>query len=404
MTELSGGIPRDDRAWPPWARPFSVVLVLGSVVVAFAAVATETGSAVPRAVVALAFVLFAVVSAVSVRGTFEQMLAGGGGAGAGALAQVGLAVVGLVLLAVDGRLGVAALAGLVAGLFVVNFLTIRKARANRELVDASEAARDRAPSATAPTAAAAPEESRPPPGEDPRDVGSALEAARVGSRRRWLGWVLATGLVATGTVLLTDSGLARFMVPATGGVFLVWSSLSLAATWRARRDFAAARTSPERAWVVLLSDPAPRMVRPLLGVWRESPLVRGGALPAPDLVFRCDEDLDDLLSHQGSAVVHEAWVDTSSRGMRGARWVAADGGIAVPHHRGLLFGCWYFHAVTRAERPEPPVPLRSPLPLPLGVPSTSDGPTAPGPGAVLRAVGWRAALLGALAVGCVLID
>ena len=44
--------------------------------------------------------------------------------------------------------------------------------------------------------------------------------------------------------------------------------------------------------------------RPLLGVWSEPPVPRGGRLPSPERVYRCDEERADLLSYQGSAVVH----------------------------------------------------------------------------------------------------
>ena len=123
------------------------------------------------------------------------------------------------------------------------------------------------------------------------------------------------------------------------------------------------------------------MIRPLLGVWTEEPVVRGSVFPRPDVVFRCDDDLDDLLSHQGDVAVHEAWVDTSGRGIRGARWVAADAGVALPHRRALL-GRWFFSSLTRAERPgvAEPAPLGAARP---GRPARRLG----GPG-VRRGPGW----------------
>ena len=147
--------------------------------------------------------------------------------------------------------------------------------------------------------------------------------------------------------------------------------------------------------MVLLDDPTPRMIRPLLGVWSEEPVVEGSVFPKPDLVFRCDDDLDDLLSHQGGVEVHEAWVDTSGRGMRGARWVAADAGGVLPHRRAVL-GRWYFSSMTRAERPGPAQPLRSARPDPAA-PRHASTPAPGGPGLLVK-VAWRVAAMAVAAV------
>ena len=183
------------------------------------------------------------------------------------------------------------------------------------------------------------------------------------------------------------------MVPFMSVALLLWVSRAAVSVGLARRDFRLARTPPVRAWVVLLNDPTPRMIRPLLGVWSEEPVVRESAFPRPELVFRCDDDLDDLLSHQGGVEVHEAWVDTSARGMRGARWVAADGGVALPHRRAFL-GRWFFSSLTRAERPGPARPLHTAQPDP----AAPRGPeAAPSPG--LPALARKVALAGGRAGG-----
>ncbi len=57
--------------------------------------------------------------------------------------------------------------------------------------------------------------------------------------------------------------------------------------------------------------------------------------------------------HQGSVVVHEAWVDTGPRPRSKPRWIAADAGIAVPHRRAVL-GRWYLSNLLSGERPLQP--------------------------------------------------
>jgi hypothetical protein len=404
---VTGTTARDDRSWPRWARPFSAVALVAALVVGVWAVVTASEGKTAPWVVALASVVVLAVGARLFAAAFRARIEGGEIPGRSRLGELALVVLGFAALVYDGRLAAGVWSGLLAAVFATNLWAIRRARANRDLVDAAEAARDRALEQQAREADTRHRDEVVRADEPPLDVAAALLEAAAGSRRRWLAWALATALVSAGTFLLTDSGLARFMIPFVGTCFLLWSSLSLWAAWRARRDFAAAKHPPQRAYVVLLHDPAPRMIRPLLGVWRERPAVREGALPKPELVFRCDEDVDDLVSHQGSAVVHEAWVDTSARGMRGARWVAGESGIALPHHRGWLFGRWYLHALTRGERPDPPKPLRSPSPHPDRTPAPTP-PTHAETGATasrsVRAAGWRTAGLAVLAALCVVVD
>jgi hypothetical protein len=110
-------------------------------------------------------------------------------------------------------------------------------------------------------------------------------------------------------------------------------------------------------------DPAPKIIRPLLGIWSERPDVQGGRMPRPELVYRCDEERSALLCVQGAVVVHEAWVDTGPRQRSKPRWVAADVGIALPQRRALL-GRWYLGNLLAGERPIGVVDLtlRSPHP------------------------------------------
>jgi hypothetical protein len=146
------------------------------------------------------------------------------------------------------------------------------------------------------------------------------------------------------------------LVPAAMGVVLaLWSARLVMGLALARRDFLQADTAARRAWVVLLHDPNPRAFRPLLAVWRERPPA-GERLPKPDSVWRCDDELLELESHQGDVVVHEAWVDTGPRSWSKPRWARADEGIAVPHRRALL-GRWYVSTTLRSERPEAARPL-----------------------------------------------
>jgi hypothetical protein len=59
---------------------------------------------------------------------------------------------------------------------------------------------------------------------------------------------------------------------------------------------------------VLLHDPNPRAVRPLLAIWPDRP-PPGERLPKPESVWRCNDELLELESVQEHVEVHEAWVD-----------------------------------------------------------------------------------------------
>ena len=393
---VHGGVVRDDRTWPRWAGAFSVLAVLAAVVAVAWAVATASQGRAGVVVVAAGFVVALAVSSWLFHQAFGAMLVGGRQTAWSVLLQLALVLAGFVALSYDPHLGTALLAGLFGAMFGVNLWAMRKARGNRAAVDAQEAAaeQDRSRGQTV----------REAPERDSRravDVGAVLDAAWRDVGQRWLAWLVAGGAVAGAAGLLTDSGPAVFMVLFMTGVILLWVVRAAWSVGLARRDFRAARTAPERAWVVLLHDPTPRMIRPLLGMWTEEPVVRGSVFPRPDVVFRCDDDLDDLLSHQGDVAVHEAWVDTSGRGIRGARWVAADAGVALPHRRAFL-GRWFFSSLTRAERPGVPSPLRSARPGPDATRDASAHPAPGGPGLVSRLL-WRVGALAALAVAVQLL-
>lgn len=390
--------PRDDRAWPRWAGPFSVVAVVAALVATAWAIgsAGDADSRVPPLLVASGFVVLLVLSLLLFRSSFAALV--DEGRPRGQLRQLGLVLVALAAFPVDPRLGTACMGGIFAAMFATNLWALRRARGNRSAVDVAEAAEEESRARDG-----APAEERVRRDERPAlDVRGALDAAGRGALQRGLAWLVA-GAAATATVQLTGPAAARILVPVLSAAAVVWVGRALWSTWLARRDFEAARTPAERAWVALLQDPAPRMIRPLLGVWADEPVTRSGSFPRPDLVFRCDDDLDDLLSHQGNLVVHEAWVDTSSRGFRGTRWVAADEGLVLPHRR-ALFGRWYFGSITRAERPDPPAPLRTARPEP-GAPRDPSADHAGGDhGRFVTLLAWRLAGLGALSVLLTLID
>ena len=161
-----------------------------------------------------------------------------------------------------------------------------------------------------------------------------------------LAWILAGALVAAGTGVVSSPpiAIAIGLVAALAGL---WSVRQTAGLMLARHDFNRASTPPRRAYVVLLHDPNPRAVRPLLAIWPDRP-PSGERLPKPESVWRCDDELLELESMPRGVEVHEAWVDTGPRSWSKPRWVRADAGIAVPHRRSM-FGRWYFGRVTRAR-------------------------------------------------------
>jgi hypothetical protein len=282
---------------------------------------------------------------------------------------------------------------LFGGMFAANLWSIRTARANRARVDEveTEVARERE--------AIGREE---PPALEYADteapaVGPVLRHILAVAVRNWLAWLVAAALTLTGCLLLDAPEAAAFGVAFMGGGALLWLARRICGAWLARRDFDRARTEPRRAYVVLLHDPTPRMIRPLLGIWSEEPVAGAGRLPKPERVYRCDDDVDVLESYQGSVVVHEAWVDTGKHPGSKPRWVAADSGIALPHRR-ALFGRWFMSSLIGGDRPDPATRLTMPAPHPR---TEAIVEVSPDLGSFPVKVAWRLAGLVATALAFV---
>jgi hypothetical protein len=237
-------------------------------------------------------------------------------------------------------------------MLTANVWAIRRARSNRSVVEQAEA-QTAAPDAE-------PEWVPPPSGVT---VGQALRHVVAVERKLWLAWLIADVAALTAFTVFEPLHAGTFLVVCIGGLAFVWVTRRFSAAWLAVRDFDKAATPARRAFVVLLDDPAPKMIRPLLAIWPEPPAPRQGRLPKPQRVYRCDEERVDLLSYQGGVVVHEAWLDTGPRRGSKSRWVAADAGIVLPHRR-ALFGRWYVSALIGGERPPRPRPLTLPVPHP----------------------------------------
>lgn len=356
-------VPRDDRAWPRSSLVVSVALTLAAV---GSGVGLAFGAAgrgfLAMALVAVGFVVaFGFGLAVSVP-AMRHWVAGHSVPGRFRLLQLAGLVVGLVVLGLfDVLVGWAMVAGLMGGLLVANIWGIRTARANRDLVDQAEAtsARDQATVSRAAGGLPALDAGA---GQD-APVGQVLRDTVALERQRSVAWLIAGALGLAACGVLDAPERVTIVVVLTGGLALIWVLRRLWAAWLALRDFTKAATSPRRAFVVLLHDPAPRVIRPLLGVWSNPPVPRSGRMPKPEHVYRCDDELTALECHQGSVVVHEAWVDTGPRRWSRPRWVAADAGIALPHRRSLL-GRWYMSNLISGERPGQPRRLTLPQPRP----------------------------------------
>jgi hypothetical protein len=356
-------VPRDDRAWPRSSLVVSVGLALAAV---GSGVGLAFGAAgrgfLAIALVTVGFVVaFGFGLAVSVP-VMRHWIAGRSVPGRLYLLQWAGVIVGfLVLVWLDVLVGWAMIVGLMGGLLVANVWGIRTARANRQLVDQAEAELARADATASRDAMGVPALDAETRQDAP--VGKVLRNNVALERRRSIAWLVASAMGLAACGLLDAPDHVTIVVVLAGGLAFLWVLRRLWAAWLAVRDFTKAATSPRRAFVVLLHDPAPRMIRPLLGVWSDAPVLRGGRLPKPEHVYRCDEELTALECHQGSVVVHEAWVDTGPRRWAKPRWVAADAGIALPHRRALL-GRWYMSNLMSGPRPAQPqrLTLRPPHP------------------------------------------
>jgi hypothetical protein len=142
-------------------------------------------------------------------------------------------------------------------------------------------------------------------------VDHLLRRAARAERRRVVAWLLAGVPVAAAAAAL-GSGSTAAVLAVIAAALSLWSVRQVTGIAIARRDFEAASTPPRRAFVVLLHDPNPRAVRPLLAVWDERPSP-GERLPKPRSVWRCDDELLELESTVGDVEVHEVWLDTGGR-------------------------------------------------------------------------------------------
>ena len=385
-------VPRDDRAWPRSSSWLSVALTVVAVGSGVGLVLGAAGRGLPAtaSVAAGLVVAFAFGLAVSIP-AMRLWIAGQPVPARFTLLQcAGLVAAFAVLGLFDVLVGWAMVAGLLAGLLVANIWGIRTARANRDLVDRAEAAavRDQAPASGGATGPFAPDAVAGPDAP----VEHVLRDTMAVERRRSVGWLVAgvLGLAACGVLGAPDR--VTFVVFLTAGLAFLWVLRRLWFAWLALRSFTTAATQPRRAFVVLLYDPAPRLIRPLLGVWSAAPVPRGGRLPKPERVYRCDEELTALACHQGSVVVHEAWVGAGPGRWARPRWVAADAGMALPHRR-AVFGRWYLSNLLSDARPGQPRPLTLRQPHPGSAVIVESGERG---GSYLAAVAGRLAVLAAV--------
>lgn len=353
VTGVVGLVPRDDRAWPRGAVVASSVIATVAVGVGVAVgLAAADRGLLPFGLTTAGFVAaFGFGGAVMASG-LRRWIDGHPSPVRSQLWGSAGVVAAFVVMSVDPLVGGALLAGLIGGMLTANVWAIRRARSNRSVVEEAEAqaaALDAEPGWVPPASGVS--------------VGQALRHTVAVERRRWLAWLIAdvAALVVFSAFEPLHAG--SFVVVCIGGLAFVWVTRRFWAVWLAVRDFGKAATPPRKAFVVLLNDPAPKMIRPLLAIWSEPPVPREGRLPKPERVYRCDEDRVDLLSYQGGVVVHEAWLDTGPRHGSKSRWVAADAGVALPHRR-ALFGRWYVSALIGGERPRRPRPLTLPVPHP----------------------------------------
>ena len=383
-SRTGAGTPRDDRAWPPWATAFSVIAGVGAAlaVAGIAASREERSAAVLVSALAIGA---AILSAWATWGGSQALIDGRrspGWVNGLYLAMVAACFVGWVTRPVLGGTG---FLGLLTGLFAANVVAQRSARRNRAVVASLQREEEQADHAYEERRAR--DERQRPPTEEMR-LGAQLRRRRAQERRNLVAWIAgAVPLLVVGAIFHAPVAFSVAVGGVAGGS-LLWVGRRLLGAWLAERDFQRARTPPRRAFVVLLRDPAPKMVRPLLAVWSERPVAKNDAFPKPDHVYRADEEVDDLLSFQGSIELFEAWVDTGPRRWSKPRWVASNEGIALPHRRAFL-GRLYVSILLRAERPDRPerLSIREPHPsqdVDLRL------PRIPGFG---RAVGWRLAVL-----------
>lgn len=319
------------------------------------------------------------------------------------LFQVGVALLVLAAFAGGPALGGAAFCGFLAGVLLPTASAIRFSRLHRDLVEAEDERLAQELAVSRP-----PEEARKVRAGRIPQVGPVLRETLADARDRCLAWAAATGVVALGGVAAEVAAPVVLGMVLLGAAALAWVYRGLLRAWFAVRDFEGVATEPHSAFAILLSDPRPRVTRPLLAVWSEEPLPVDGRLPLAEAVYRCAATRVDLLSAQGAAIVHEAWVDTAPSTRSGRfsvpRWVAADAGIALPQ-RQVVMGPRYFASILGTERPARARPLIMPAPNPTTETATASPVRAvteatSGSGRWLSLFAWRVA--GLAVVGMVL--
>jgi hypothetical protein len=157
-------------------------------------------------------------------------------------------------------------------------------------------------------------------------------------------------------------------------------------------DFRHGADRPRLGYVALISDPAPRMVRPLLAVWWQDP-TNERRLPEPDAVYRADDETDEhLICSPFHVEVLTAWIDTGPLPRSKPRWVGTEHGIAVPHRRAVL-GRLYVRMITRRGKAHGPAPLHHRPPEPSSPAVPAHPPQSP---RFARMLAWRVAAAAAL--------
>ncbi|MCW2836014.1 MAG: hypothetical protein JWQ15_128 [Marmoricola sp.] len=403
---------RDDHDWPSGAFGVSLALGLGSLA-GSAALVASAGSLGRAVMLAVVFAFLCCVQAATYIDALLRWLRGGTVPARTYPVQIALVLATSATFFSGGpALGLCAVCGFTAGVFLPTAWASLQARVDRDLVggDETRPARERERERAWEQARHQPAEEAddaPPSPWDLQDrratsrrvpkVGATLREALAEDRERCLAWAAATAVLLVGVAGLGGSRALLLTIALTGLTALVWVSRRLFGGWLALRDFETAATEPRRSFVALLDDPNLRMTRPLLCIWSEEPLPAEGRLPRAEVVYRCDEKRDALISVRGGAVVHEAWLDSGPRARSRPRWVAADAGIALPLRRSFL-GDWYVASAIDAERPgrARPLTMRAPDPTTenaTGTIATVISEETPGSGHWFRLFAWRLAAL-----------
>jgi hypothetical protein len=385
----AAAFPRDARTWPRGA--FAVSLVCGLASLAGSAALVASASSLGRAAwLMVVFVVLAWLEGLVYVDALRPWLRGNPVAPRTWLMQLAVALLALAAFAGGPATAGAAILGILAGVLLPTASTIQYSRIVRALVDEEDVRLAQELTASRPHAEDPPMLARRAP-----QVGAVLRERVAKDRARSLAWAAATGVVAVGGVAMGIPAPVLLGVVLLGTAALVWVSRRLLRVWSALRDFESAATEPRAAYVLLLKDPSTRASRPLLGVWSKEPVPVGGRLPPAEVAYRCDAKHDALISTQGAAAVHEAWVETGPGPRSRPRWVVADAGVVLPQRRAVL-GARYLTSIVGTERPGRARPLTMPVPHPstetvTGTAARVVTETACGSEELLRLFAWRLA-------------